>query len=265
MALDEVVTVQPLATGIKGFLYEVFSGIQGEGMLVGERQIFVRFAGCELHCAYCDTPSARERTNICLVERTPGARDFAVAENPMTIAEALGYIERLETTPGLHHSVTLTGGEPLTQSRFVGILARELKSRGLRVFLETNGELPDRLPDVLPHVDIICMDIKLPSATGGPDLLTQHEQFLRAAAAAGTEVHIKIVLTAKTPTDELLKAVEMVRSVDAEIPLVLQPVTQQKHIIPPAPQQMLDFQSRCKELLPNVRVIPQCHKIMAQR
>ncbi len=263
MAADEVVMVQPLATGIKGFLYEIFSGIQGEGLLVGERQIFVRFAGCDLQCAYCDTPPARARTNICLVEKAPGSRDFATADNPMTCAEALGYVEQLETIPGLHHSVTLTGGEPLTQSRFVGILARELKGRGHRIFLETNGEMPDRLPDVLPHVDIVCMDIKLPSATEGPDLLSKHEQFLRMAVEK--EVHVKIVVASRTSMDELLDAVEMIRSVDVGIPLVLQPVTPHGKIMPPSPQQMLDFQARCKGLLSQVRVIPQCHKIMNQR
>jgi 7-carboxy-7-deazaguanine synthase len=263
LATEQAVSTQELATGIRGFLYEVFSGIQGEGLLVGERQIFVRFSGCDLHCAYCDTPGAHERTNICLVEQTPGLRDFGIAQNPMTCGEAVSYVERLETAPGLHHSVALTGGEPLTQSRFVGIVARELKGRGLRVFLETNGELADRLPDVLPYVDIVSMDIKLPSATGCPDLLIQHERFLRIAAEK--DVQVKIVMTSTTSVDELLKAVEMVRSVDAGIPLVLQPVTQHGKITPPSPQQMLDFQARCKGLLPNVRVIPQCHKIMKQR
>ena len=263
MAVDEMVSADRLATEIKGFLYEVFSGIQGEGLLVGERQIFVRFSGCELHCAYCDTPAAQERTNICLVEQTPGFGDFAIAQNPMTGGEALSYVQRLETAPGLHHSVALTGGEPLTQSRFVGILAREMKGRGLRLFLETNGEFPDRLPDVLPYTDIVSMDIKLPSATGGPDLLIQHEQFLRIAA--GKDVYVKIVVTSTTSVDELIEAVEMVRSVDAGIPLVLQPVTPYRQIAPPSPQQVLDFQARCKGLLSNVRVIPQCHKIMNQR
>ncbi|MDX9694125.1 MAG: 7-carboxy-7-deazaguanine synthase QueE, partial [Methanothermobacter sp.] len=40
-------------------IMEVFSSIQGEGLLVGCRQIFIRFAGCNLNCKYCDTPESR--------------------------------------------------------------------------------------------------------------------------------------------------------------------------------------------------------------
>lgn len=261
--MKQLVVDESLVTGVRGFLYEVFSGIQGESLLVGERQIFVRFAGCNLHCAYCDTPGAHERTNICLAEQTPGKGDFEVAQNPMSTGEAIAYAERLETTPGLHHSVSLTGGEPLSQSRFAMIVARELKAKGFRIFLETNGELPERLPEVLPFVDIVSMDIKLPSSTGCPDMMPKHELFLRTASEK--EVHTKIVVTSKTLVEEVLAAAKMIRSVDAGIPLILQPVTAHNNIVPPTPLEMLELQAKCKGILVNVRVIPQCHKMMNQR
>jgi 7-carboxy-7-deazaguanine synthase len=258
---ESAVDIEPTLT-IKGFLYEIFSGIQGEGVLVGERQVFVRLAGCDLSCAYCDTPSARDRTNICRVERTPGRRDFAAAPNPMTCSEAVAYVVGLETSPGLHHSISFTGGEPLAQSKFVALAAHELQGKGFRIFLETNGELPDHLLDVLPFVDIVSMDIKLPSSTGGPDLMVEHEEFLRRAVSK--EVHAKVVLTAQTSSEDLFRAVKMVASVNPAIPLILQPVTPQADIHPPSDLRVLEWQSQCKSLLPNVRVIPQCHKIMGQ-
>ena len=57
-------------------IVELFSSLQGEGLLVGERQVFVRFAGCNLECAYCDTPAARSAPPTCRVEATPGAQDW---------------------------------------------------------------------------------------------------------------------------------------------------------------------------------------------
>ncbi|MEM4195978.1 MAG: 7-carboxy-7-deazaguanine synthase QueE, partial [Methanothermobacter sp.] len=45
---------------MKAPIMEVFSSIQGEGLLLGKRQIFIRFAGCNLNCSYCDTPESRD-------------------------------------------------------------------------------------------------------------------------------------------------------------------------------------------------------------
>ena len=44
-------------------IVEIFSSIQGEGLLVGRRQIFVRFAGCNLDCNYCDTEDSKSVKN----------------------------------------------------------------------------------------------------------------------------------------------------------------------------------------------------------
>ena len=43
-------------------LVEVFSSFQGEGLYVGQRQLFIRFAGCNLRCRFCDTEAAQEST-----------------------------------------------------------------------------------------------------------------------------------------------------------------------------------------------------------
>lgn len=245
-----------------GYLYEIFSGIQGEGLLVGERQIFIRLAGCNLKCTFCDTPSARMYTEICRIEKTAGLRDFTTVRNPMTFLETAGHAGRLETAPRIHHSVVLTGGEPLTQAEFTAKVAREFKKRGFRVLLETNGSLPDVLPEVMPFVDMISMDIKLPSVTEGPDLFSEHEMFLHRAAS--TDVFTKVVLTSGTSIQELLRAAKMVEGVDPEIPMVLQPVTPQSNLSTPSSAQILDWQAQCKAYLRNVRVIPQCHKIIGQ-
>jgi len=239
----------------KGFVSEIFSGIQGEGLLVGERQVFIRLAGCNLRCAYCDTPLSQVPTDSFRIEQTPGKRDFTVQANPLSAEEVASHASRLR----IGSTVSLTGGEPLVQADFAAKISELLKQSGFRIILETNGSLPDALPEILPHIDIVSMDIKLPSATCGPDLLQAHEQFLLKAITR--DVSVKIVLTADTSTDELLAAVGMIKSVNAKIPLVLQPVTGDH---PPSPSQVLDWQAQCLMHLSTVLVIPQCHKMMGQ-
>ena len=76
-------------------LAEIFSGIQGEGIFVGVRHLFVRFCGCNRHCRYCDTREAIEPTPTCAVEDAPGSRRFTEQPNPFTPERAAEAILRL--------------------------------------------------------------------------------------------------------------------------------------------------------------------------
>ena len=243
----------------EGFVSEIFSGIQGEGLLVGERQVFIRLAGCNLRCAYCDTPGSQEPTESCRIEQTAGKRDFITLKNPLTAQQVAGraklLLSRVRQAP--LSSLVFTGGEPLVQAGFLAETASLLK--GSKIMLETNGSLPDALPEVLHFIDVVSMDIKLPSVTSGPDLLQAHETFLRAAISK--EVYVKIVVSSNTSVGEMLAAVNMISSVDPQIPLVLQPVTSQDT---PSPSNILDWQKQCLAILDRVLVIPQCHKLMGQ-
>lgn len=245
-----------------GNVCEVYSGIQGEGLLVGERQIFVRLAGCNLSCSYCDTPHARIASNLCCVEQTAGLRNLVTVSNPIAAKDVATFVMQLGTSRALHHSVVLTGGEPLVQAEFASSIARALKHSGVRVFLETNGSLPDSLPKILPFLDYISMDIKLTSATAGPRILDVHMAFLRQAISVDT--YVKMVVTRSTSTDEIAEAAKMVEAIDPAIPVVLQPVTDPYRDLSPSAGQMLKWQELCKLYLQNVRVIPQCHKAMGQ-
>jgi len=103
---------------------EIFSSIQGEGLRQGEPTHFIRLAGCNLRCAFCDTKYAWE-----------GGEDFA-------------HLDILEKTKKNHRRfpaewVCLTGGEPLLQD--VGDLVRMLKSENFLIQVETNGMTYRRL------------------------------------------------------------------------------------------------------------------------
>lgn len=237
-------------------LVEIFSSIQGEGLYVGTRQIFVRFAGCNLTCTYCDTPDSRQFSGQALVERTPGERDFIRIANPVAIDSVAQMVNSLLTIR--HHSISLTGGEPLCQAKMLAELAPKLNAP---LYLETNGTLFEQLAVVLPYIDIISMDIKLPG-TSGKHYWQEHHEFLRLAAAK--EVFVKIVIAAQSSKEEIHQAFNLVAGIDDTIPVILQPVTPVNGCEAVSPDNMLAYQAQALALLKNVRVIPQTHKSMGQ-
>lgn len=245
-------------------LHEIFSGIQGEGALVGVRQLFVRFHGCHLACRYCDTPAARGETPAdYAVERIAGSREIDRCANPCAPDALLATLLRLQTGYP-HHSVSLTGGEPLLQVQFLNDFLPRLHDAGLRSYLETNGMLPGALAALTTPPHFIAMDIKLPSATGGPARWQIKEQFLRRAIALPSSVQVKLVFTEKSLPD-IRRAARLIAAVKTDAPVILQPVTPRPGYPPaPSPTTVLEAQRILAELLPDVRVIPQTHAILGQ-
>ena len=237
-------------------IIEIFSSIQGEGKYVGYRQVFVRLAGCNAACAYCDTHLSRQPAAKGKIEVSAGGRDFVAVANPVGAEELSRRINNLLALP--HHSVSFTGGEPLCQAEALVDMLPMVKGR---IYLETNGTLPDKLALVLPHIAIISMDIKLPS-TAGQEYWREHAEFLRLAVER--DLFVKIVVTGQTDDREFRQAVDLVAAVDAGIPVVIQPVSPVNHVRGIAPEEVLKLQATALEILDDVRVIPQTHKFMGQ-
>jgi len=243
-------------------LSELFSSIQGEGIYVGERQIFIRFAGCNLTCQYCDSPQALEITPAFKFWPQPGSRKSESRGNPVTSEQLVDLIAELDKPAGIHHSISLTGGEPLLQVDFLKSFLPELKQTSkLPVYLETNGVLPDHLGEIIEQVDIIALDIKLPSATGLSPYWKEHKRALETAYLK--EVFVKIVFTKETRVREVDEAADLIAAIDDKIPLVLQPVTPYgpvKHR--PGAEEIMALYNTARRKLKHVRVIPQVQKIM---
>ena len=242
-------------------MVECFSSIQGEGVLVGLRQAFLRFSGCNLSCTFCDTPGMTNTPEQCLLELTPGRRDFFPVANPVGCERVVSLIESwTQGRPRVHHSISVTGGEPLLHG--AQLLDWLPRLRGLLpIHLETNGTLPDALAPLVPHLDYIGMDIKLPSASGCQDLWREHLAFLELASQKS--VYVKVVIDATTEAWEIERSCALIAKVDAHIPLILQPMTHADGSIAISPLRTLEFQELACGLK-EVRVIPQTHKFMGQ-
>jgi organic radical activating enzyme len=223
-------------------LVEIFSSFQGEGIFIGAKQIFIRFAECNLNCSFCDTPKG-------------------VLMKGMTIGQVLKEAKELERVFGLHHSVSLTGGEPLLHADFLECILPELKKEDYKIYLETNGTLIEKLKRVVDCIDIVAMDIKLPSSTKMPPFWERHLEFMKVAAKKN--LFIKVVITDDTSQDDIMKAGDLIESIDSNIPLVLQPASVDEDGSFTVPKKrLLGYLELCKQRLKDVRIIPQVHKLM---
>jgi organic radical activating enzyme len=242
---------------VTAFIDEVFSSLQGEGPRIGERHIFVRFQGCHIRCRFCDTPAAiQPNGDVCRAQRSLTSFEPEEVPNPMTADRLSDLCTRL-AVPGRSRPVlSLTGGEPLLQQDFLSAWLPQMR-QVFRIYLETNGIKFAALQNVVHLIDVVSMDIKLPSATGLRPFWEEHEKFL--AASRGKECFVKAVMTNDTSQDDIVTAARIIFSVDPTVPFILQPAT---GYAAPAPAMLLAFQEMALGILGDVRVIPQVHKML---
>jgi 7-carboxy-7-deazaguanine synthase len=166
---------------------EIYRSLQGEGFLTGTESVFVRTAGCNLRCGYCDTPYASWE---------PEGDDLSVDE----------IVARVESY-GCRH-VVLTGGEPLLFAELIPLCAA-LRARGHHLTIETAGTL------YLPlECDLLSLSPKLSNSTPGgevaPPWRVRHEQTRDAPAVirrlvAEHPYQVKFVVGTRDDCQEVLQ------------------------------------------------------------
>lgn len=225
-------------------ILEIFRSTQGEGKYAGVPQVFVRFFECNMHCVWCDTPHS-------IGDTTRHYKEYPLEK----------LVDEISGLWGESHSVSLTGGEPLVQADFINHLTPVLKSRKMPVYLETNGILPKELSQTIDGVDIIAMDIKLPSSTGCREYWQEHEEFLKIARSK--DLFVKVVISKATTKEDVLRAADLVKRFAPEVPFILQPnfFDMKDGVV----AQCVEFQKDCLKYLRDVRIIPQLHKFMKVR
>ena len=124
-------------------IIEIYKSLQGESSYAGLPCVFVRTAGCNLRCVWCDSEYTFK------------------GGQPMTLEEIVHEVHRLSPDGGL---VEITGGEPMLQEREVVLLMDQLLITGYTVLLETSGE---RLLDKVPEQVVKVVDVKCPHSGEG--------------------------------------------------------------------------------------------------
>ena len=218
----------------KVLIKEIFTSVQGEGLYVGINQLFIRFSKCNLNCRYCDTDFKSDLKEYSDVE----------------LAKLVNDTKNI-------HSVSLTGGEPLLETDF---LLNFLPLVNKKIYLETNGTLFENLKRVIPFIDIISMDIKLPSCSNGKNLFFEHEEFIKIARQK--ELFIKIVFDENITEEEIIHCSKLAVKYDA--PLILQPKMEGDNLNLKS-DFINDIFCRFLEKAPDTRLIPQVHKFLNVR
>lgn len=230
----------------KAKILEVFQSIQGEGLYAGVKQVFIRFFECNMHCVWCDTPHSIGDTSQKYEEYTTEQLSQVVDQYRRGC-----------------HSLSLTGGEPLIQADFIKSFLGMHEKTALKIYLETNGTLPDELEKIIDEVDIIAMDMKMPSSTKQKEFWSEHEASLDIALQSDSELFVKIVVSADTEQKDLNMATTVLATKSKRIPLIIQPNTfDLKNGVAAKCQEFQDYALR---YLDDVRVIPQMHHYLKLR
>lgn len=237
---------------LKAPVAEIFASYQGEGLYAGQPQVFVRFAGCNMRCSYCDTPAA--------VHLKPH-QDFVSVESIVQKVKKLAAHGVDGTAASRPVAVSLTGGEPLLYPEALAELLPALKKLKLKIYLETNGTLPEYLKKVNRWVDVVAMDIKAPSDCGEAHW-REHKDFL---ALCRKQAFVKMVLTDTTADADVNKAVALVAAAGKDIPFIFQPATPFDGKEMPAPWKLALHAAAARKKLKQVHVQPQLHKIWKVR
>ena len=230
-------------------LYEIFTSIEGEGLLYGTKTLFVRLAGCPFKCFYCDTKDA--------IPMNSGQQ--------YELDEAKKMIERsLEKNT---YKVNFTGGDPLAQSEAVSELARFVQLKKIPSYLESSCYDSTRFAQVLPYLDFIKIEFKTPDSEFVDSkhyskLLENELDCLRLSVESKKVTYIKVVVSSKTklgPFKKLLKRIFQITSKSSLAGFIIQPTY---GIAEPSLEQLLSFYDEVHAYYEEVRIVPQIHKFI---
>ncbi|MEM3064223.1 MAG: 7-carboxy-7-deazaguanine synthase QueE [Candidatus Nitrosotenuis sp.] len=230
-------------------LFEIFTSIEGEGILYGTKTLFVRLAGCPFKCFYCDTKEALPLES---------GTEYEIGKACELIQSHLK-----DNT----YKVNFTGGDPLLQAEAVAELAKFVQSKHVPTYLESSCFDAKRFEQVLPYIDLVKIEIKTPDsefvdANHYSTLLENALQCLNAAIRTKKSTYIKIVVSSKTQESDFKELVKKIFEIADPKDLkgfIIQPTY---GISEPNLEKLLSFYDVACRFYSEVRVVPQLHKLM---
>jgi len=231
---------------------EIFTSIEGEGVLFGTKTMFVRMAGCPLRCHWCDTTYAIAMDS---------GNDYSIDQVKELIFENL--------QPNTY-KVNFTGGEPLVQHEAIIELAKFVRQKGIRTYLESACYDHVRFSKVLPYIDICKIEFKLRDSNVVDNkhynsLLYNELECLKLAVSSNITVFIKVVVTNSSSVKEFTELVHMVfkevKTTDVA-GFIIQPSYK---VDEPTLDVLFGFYDVVYPLYDQVRIVPQLHKIVGVR
>ena len=230
-------------------LFEIFTSVEGEGILYGTKTLFVRLAGCPFTCFYCDT-----------IESLPldSGTEYSIKEANQLIDTNL----KNQT-----YKVNFTGGDPLIQHEAVALLAKHIQTKNIRTYLESSCFDIDRFNHVLPFMDIVKIEFKTKDSDFVDSkhyekLIIHAMKCLESSINANKITYIKIVVSSKTQLNEfneLIKQIFKIISKDNIDGFIIQPTY---GISEPSLDLLLNLYDLVYPYYIDVKVVPQLHKFI---
>ena len=170
-------------------IFEIFTSVEGEGILYGTKTLFVRLAGCPFTCFYCDT-----KESLPLDSGT----EYSIEDANKLIDSNL----KKQT-----YKVNFTGGDPLIQHQAVAQLAKHIQEKNIPTYLESSCFDVEKFNHVLPFIDIVKIEFKTKDSDFVEEkiydkFITHTMKCLESSVNAKKTTFIKIVVSSKTKLDD---------------------------------------------------------------
>ena len=230
-------------------IFEIFTSVEGEGILYGTKTLFVRLAGCPFTCFYCDT-----KESLPLDSGT----EYSIEDANKLIDSNL----KKQT-----YKVNFTGGDPLIQHQAVAELAKHIQEKDIPTYLESSCFDVDRFNHVLPFIDIVKIEFKTKDSEFVEEknyekFITQTIKCLESSVNTKKTTFIKIVVSSKTKLDEFKELTNQIFNTISKNDIsgfVIQPTY---GISEPSLDLLLDLYDIVYPNYIDVKVVPQLHKII---